>query len=178
MHKLQPLLVLVVLGSAVSAHASSTVIVPVIQANPDTRKLVLDSQYFDISVAGLRDLCENVPEACRGPGVSERVEAVSTRQGAALALMVTGLVFTGGGLGVALIGASQHSQDFTLGYVGIGAATLGLVLELVALGVKPSETDVVHVVNLINRTSEKKVQMPMAASEEFRAPMVAASFGF
>ena len=115
--------------------------------------LVVDQQYYDVGVAGLKRLCEANPALCDAPGITDSLHHLEGRR-------IAGITLAWTGLGAAILGpvistAVNCNQVSTYcrpdNGVVLGTVLGGLATTITGLVLLPGNHDVMRVVNAINR---------------------------
>ncbi len=116
--------------------------------------LVVNQQYFDLGVSGLRRLCDANPELCAAPSVMESLHHLESRR-------IAGITLAWSGLAAAILGPvistavnCAHADQYCRPDNGVVLGTVlgGLATSVTGIILLPGNHDVMRLVNTINRT--------------------------
>ena len=115
--------------------------------------LVIDQQYYEVGVPGLKRLCASNPELCAAPGITDSLHHLEGRR-------IAGITLAWTGLGAAILGPvistaanCTHPDTYCRPDNGVVLGTVlgGLATTITGLVLLPGNHDVMRVVNAINR---------------------------
>lgn len=115
--------------------------------------LVVNQQYYELGVPGLRRLCDEHPEVCAAPGLTESLQHLQGRR-------IAGITLAWSGLAAALLGPvistavnCSHTDQYCRPDNGVVLGTVlgGLATTITGLVLLPGNHDVMRVVNSINQ---------------------------
>lgn len=115
--------------------------------------LVVDQQFYEVGVTGLRHLCDAHPDLCAAPGLDDSLRHLRDRRIAGITLAWSGLAAAV--LGPVISTAVNCSQDDVYcrpdNGVVLGTVLGGLATTITGLVLLPGNHDVMRVVNAINQ---------------------------
>lgn len=115
--------------------------------------LVVNQQYYELGVPGLRRLCDEHPELCQAPNLQQSLHHLQGRR-------IAGITLAWSGLAAALLGPvistavnCSHTDQYCRPDNGVVLGTVlgGLATTITGLVILPGNHDVMRVVNSINQ---------------------------
>lgn len=159
-----------------TAWMASSTSSPVPSTSPHLQlnSMELNSQYYDLTVQGMSDLCEASPETCAVPGITAELERMKTREERGSIIFLGGLLvfIAGGTFGAVTLTTCHHedSQCSTRSGKVMLVGVAGLVTSLV--GCVYGNTSRSDLVGLLNRINKEHQDAPVHLQAGLIAPSV------
>lgn len=131
-------------------------------------------QYYDVTLRGLRRLCDNQPELCAEPKFDARLRRLERQRVAGISLAWSGMATAV--LGPLISTSVNCARADTVcrpnDWVVLGTVVGGLAVGITGLTLTPSVHDVVDMVNDINRhVPEHPLQLHFGALDPLSSPV-------
>lgn len=117
--------------------------------------LSVANQYYDVTLRGVRRLCENQPDLCAEPNLQTRLLRLERERIAGITMAWTGMATAvlGPLISTSVNCARSDTTCRPNDWIVLGTVVGGLAVGITGLVLTPSVHDVIELVNQINRTA-------------------------